>query len=68
MSVALTPAPTLQASAPRSLFRGGPLTSGPAPEYSVASDGQHFLMVDPVGDPHVDTLTLVAHWSETLNR
>src|SRR5262249_34217754 len=60
--------PTLLASAPGELFHGGPLTSGPAPTYSVSSDGQRFLMVDPVGDPHLDRLTVIAHWSETLRQ
>jgi len=66
MSVALTHTPALQVSAPRALFRGGPLTTGPAPGYSVSSDGQRFLMVDPVGDPRADDLTLIVGWNKTL--
>jgi hypothetical protein len=38
------------------------------PTYSVSSDGQRFLMVDPEGDSHPDHLTVIAHWSETLKR
>jgi eukaryotic-like serine/threonine-protein kinase len=68
MSVALTLTPALQVSAPRALFQGGPLTSGPAPGYSVSSDGQRFLMVDPVGDPRADALILIVGWNETLKR
>jgi eukaryotic-like serine/threonine-protein kinase len=67
-SVTLTLTPTLQVSAPRALFQGGPLTSGPAPGYSVSNDGQRFLMVDPVGDPRADALILIVGWNETLKR
>jgi len=35
---------------------------------SVSSDGQHFLMVDPLGDPRADALTLIVGWNETLKR
>jgi eukaryotic-like serine/threonine-protein kinase len=68
MAVTLNPAPTLQASAPRELFRGGALTGGVSPTYSVSSDGQQFLMVDPVGDLQTDHLTVIAHWSAALTR
>jgi Tol biopolymer transport system component len=68
MSVAVTLAPTLHVSAPQALFRGGVLTTGPAPAYSVTSDGQRFLMINPLGDPQGDTFTLIAHWSTTLKR
>jgi serine/threonine protein kinase len=68
MSVALTLTPALQASTPRALFRGGALTSGPSPGYSVSDDGQHFLMVDPIGDSRADALTLIVGWNETLTR
>jgi Tol biopolymer transport system component len=68
MSVALTLSPSLRASAPRALFRGGALTSGPAPGYSVSDDGQRFLMVDPIGDSRADALTLIVGWNETLKR
>jgi Tol biopolymer transport system component len=68
MSVALTLAPALHVSAPRLLFHGGALTSGPMPGYSVSADGQRFLMVDPVGDPRADVLTLVVGWNQTLTR
>jgi hypothetical protein len=68
MSVALTVQPALQASAPQALFRGGALTTGPTPGYSVSSDGQRFLMVDPVGDSRADALTLIVGWNETLKR
>jgi Tol biopolymer transport system component len=68
MEAALSRTPTLQASAPSELFHEGPLTSGPAPTYSVSSDGQRFLMIDPVGDPHADRLTVITHWAETLKQ
>ena len=68
MAVAITSAPTLQVSAPTALFRGATLTTGPIPAYSVARDGQRFLMVDPIGDPHADALTLTVHWGDTLRR
>jgi serine/threonine protein kinase/Tol biopolymer transport system component len=68
MAVTLTPAPMLQPSAPRELFRGGSWTSGPLPAYSVSSDGQRFLIVDPEGDRQTDHLTVIAHWSATLKR
>jgi hypothetical protein len=32
----------------------------------VSRDNQHFLMVDPAGDPHTDHFTVVAHWRDTL--
>ena len=67
MSVALTLTPALQVSAPRALFQGGPLTSGPAPGYSASSDGQRFLMVDPVGDPPADALTLSSAGTKRSN-
>jgi hypothetical protein len=38
------------------------------PGYSVSADGQRFLMVDPVGDPRADVLTLVVGWNQTLTR
>ena len=68
MAATLSPGPMLQASAPTELFHGGALTSGPSPTYSVSTDGQHFLMIDPVGDPHADHLTVIAHWTETLKQ
>jgi eukaryotic-like serine/threonine-protein kinase len=68
MSVALTLTPALQASAPKPLFPGGALTSGPSPGYSVSDDGQRFLMVDPIGDSRADALTLIVGWNETLKR
>ena len=68
MAATLSPGPMLQASAPTELFHGGALTSGPSPTYSVSTDGQRFLMIDPVGDPHADHLTVIAHWTETLKQ
>jgi Tol biopolymer transport system component len=68
MAVRLTRAPHVEASAPAELFHGGTLTSGPYPTFSVSSDGQHFLMIDPAMEPHGDRLTLITHWSDTLKR
>ncbi len=68
MSVTLTRAPILQASPPRQLFGTGALTSGPFPQYSVSLDGRQFLMIDPVADPRAESLTVIAHWKETLKR
>jgi serine/threonine protein kinase len=68
MAATLSRGPTLQASSPIELFHGGALTSGSYPTYSVSSDGQRFLMIDPVGDPHADRLTVITHWIETLKQ
>ncbi len=38
------------------------------PQYSVTRDGQQFLMIDPVAEPRVQNLTVIAHWTETLKR
>jgi dipeptidyl aminopeptidase/acylaminoacyl peptidase len=68
MSVTLTYAPTLQASHPKELFQAVALTSGPFVQYSVASDGRRFLMIDPFEDPRAESLTIIAHWSDTLQQ
>ena len=68
MSVKVAYTPTFEAASPIELFRTGALTSGPFPQYSVTSDGQQFLMIDPVAGPRGESLTVVAHWSEALKR
>jgi eukaryotic-like serine/threonine-protein kinase len=66
MSVTLTYAPNLHASAPRELFRAGVMGGGLLPQYSVTDDGQRFLMIDQVNDSQAEGLTVIAHWNETL--
>jgi eukaryotic-like serine/threonine-protein kinase len=68
MSVKVAYTPSFQAAPPTELFRTGALTSGPFPQYSVTSDGQRFLMIDPVADGRGESLAVIAHWSESLKR
>jgi serine/threonine protein kinase len=68
MAAALMPGRVLQAGGPKPLFQGGALTSSPSLSYSVSRDGQQFLMIDPVGDPHADRLTVIAHWNEMVQQ
>jgi serine/threonine protein kinase len=68
MSVAFAAGAAPQPSSPKELFQAVNWTSGGMPQYSVTKDGAQFLMIDPFEDPRAETLTVIAHWSDTLQK
>jgi dipeptidyl aminopeptidase/acylaminoacyl peptidase len=58
--------PTVEAGAPRPLFRSG--LRFPCSEYVPSRDGNRFLMSRPVGDLPASPLTVVLDWSAGLRR
>lgn len=70
MSVTVTAGPTLTFGKPRQLFAGRYSMNAPARGYDVASDGQHFIMMQlRQRAPDVITgITVVQNWIEELKR
>jgi serine/threonine-protein kinase len=70
MSVMVASGPKLTFGAPRQLFAGRYSMNAPARGYDVASDGQHFIMMQLRKRPPdvITVLTVVQNWIEELKR
>jgi Tol biopolymer transport system component/DNA-binding winged helix-turn-helix (wHTH) protein len=65
MAVDVTLGPPFRAGKPRKLF-GGKFRWGGQANYDITSDGQRFLMIQPVDTGPVTELQLVVNWFEEL--
>ncbi len=63
-ALSFAPAPTVTAR--RMLFRGFYATSAFHPNYDIAPDGQHFVMIKPVNENR--RLVMVVNWRRELRR
>jgi hypothetical protein len=61
MAVGIQPGPTLEMSAPKRLFKTHLQMAPLIDMYQVNSDGERFLMADPVGEA-VPVLSVVTNW------
>jgi Tol biopolymer transport system component len=71
MAVDVATAPSFSIGKAHKLFEGHYLPNDgyARPNYDVSSDGQHFLMVKPVGQPGRATqIEVVLNWTEELKR
>jgi eukaryotic-like serine/threonine-protein kinase len=72
MAVDVATAPSFSIGKAHKLFEGHYLPNADGfarPNYDVSSDGQHFLMVKPVGEPGRATqIEVVLNWTEELKR
>jgi Tol biopolymer transport system component len=62
----LSPAPNLKISAPRALFETRLLPSAQTDQYAVTSDGQQFLVMDPLVDERTLPLHVILNWQNLL--
>jgi eukaryotic-like serine/threonine-protein kinase len=68
MAVAIRPSATFEPATPAKLFNIPRLRTGGLGQYSVAPDGQRFLIIEPEGTPDAQIpIDVVVNWTAVLN-